>query len=60
MSGYGRATIVVEAGEASGARIQARVGVEHGRAVILRDRVVWANDWARSRSPLRPLSGSMP
>jgi DNA processing protein len=46
MSGYGRATIVVEAGETSGARIQARVGVEHGRPVILRDRVVRANEWA--------------
>ncbi len=47
MSGYGRATIVVEAGEASGVRIQARVGVEHGRPVILRDCVVRANEWAR-------------
>jgi len=46
MSGYGRATIVVEAGETSGARIQARVGVEHGRPVILRDRVVRTNEWA--------------
>ncbi|MGH3751581.1 MAG: DNA-processing protein DprA [Pseudonocardiaceae bacterium] len=46
MSGYGRATIVVEAGETSGARIQARVGVEHGRPVILRDCVVRANEWA--------------
>jgi DNA processing protein len=48
MSGYGRATIVVEAGETSGARIQARVGVEHGRAVILRDHVVRENDWAKA------------
>jgi DNA processing protein len=46
MSGYGRATIIVDAGETSGARIQARVGVEHGRAVILRDRVVQENEWA--------------
>ncbi|MGH3696542.1 MAG: DNA-processing protein DprA [Pseudonocardiaceae bacterium] len=46
MSGYGRATIVVEAGETSGARIQARVGVEHGRPVILRDGVVRTNKWA--------------
>ncbi len=46
MSGYGQATIVVEAGETSGARIQARVGVEHGRPVILRDRVVRMNEWA--------------
>ncbi len=48
MSGYGRATIVVEAGETSGARIQARVGVEHGRAVILNECVVRANAWARA------------
>ncbi len=46
MSGYGRATIIVEAGETSGARIQARVGVEHGRPVILRDCVVRVNEWA--------------
>ncbi len=46
MSGFGRATVVVEAGETSGARIQARVGVEHGRPVILRDCVVRANEWA--------------
>jgi DNA processing protein len=47
MSGYGRATIVVEAGEYSGARIQARAAVAHGRPVILTDLVVNANDWAR-------------
>lgn len=45
MSGYGRATVVVEAGETSGARIQARVGVEHSRPEILRDRVVRMNEW---------------
>lgn len=48
MSGYGRATIVVDAGETSGARIQARMGVEHGRPVILSDGVVRANEWART------------
>lgn len=48
MSGYGRATLVVEAGETSGARIQARVGVEHGRAVILRDHMVRTNEWAKA------------
>jgi len=45
MSGYGRATIVVEAGEHSGARIQARRAVAHGRPVILTDLVVKANKW---------------
>jgi DNA processing protein len=38
--------IVVEAGETSGAWVQARVGVEHGRPVILTDAVVAANEWA--------------
>lgn len=45
MSGYGRATIVVEAGEHSGARIQAKRAVAHGRPVILTDLVVNANSW---------------
>ncbi|RZL22239.1 MAG: DNA-processing protein DprA [Rhodococcus sp. (in: high G+C Gram-positive bacteria)] len=47
MSGYGLATIVVEAGETSGARAQARMAVEHGRPVILSDLVVESNAWAR-------------
>ncbi|NUR28602.1 MAG: DNA-protecting protein DprA [Catenulispora sp.] len=47
MSGYGMATIVVEAGETSGARAQARMAVGHGRPVILTDGVVQANQWAR-------------
>lgn len=45
MSGYGRATIVVEATEHSGALIQAKRAVGHGRPVILTDRVVEANRW---------------
>lgn len=45
MSGYGMATIVVEAGETSGARAQARMAVEHGRPVILTDMVVDATKW---------------
>lgn len=48
MSGYGLATIVVEAGEHSGARAQARMAVEHGRPVILTDLVVQSNQWARA------------
>ena len=47
MSGYGLATIVVEAGETSGARAQARMAVAHGRPVILTDLVVQNNQWAR-------------
>lgn len=48
MSGYGRATIVVAAGEKSGARIQARVAVAHGRPVILTDAVVQGTQWGRA------------
>jgi DNA processing protein len=47
MSGYGLATVVVEAGEMSGARAQARMAVEHGRQVILTDQVVVRNQWAQ-------------
>jgi DNA processing protein len=48
MSGYGLATVVVEAGEQSGSRAQARIAVEHGRPVILTSLVVAGNDWARA------------
>jgi DNA protecting protein DprA len=47
MSGLGRASVIVEAGETSGTRIQARVAVEHGRPVILTDLVVNATQWAK-------------
>ncbi|WP_028935652.1 DNA-processing protein DprA [Pseudonocardia spinosispora] len=47
MSGYGQATIVVEAGEYSGARIQARQAVAHGRPVILSDLVVKSTKWSQ-------------
>ena len=46
MSGYGRATVVVQAGEHSGARIQARQAIAHGRPVILTDLVVAATKWS--------------
>lgn len=48
MSGYGLATVVVEAGEQSGSRAQARIAVEHGRPVILTSLVLERNDWARA------------
>jgi DNA processing protein len=48
MSGYGLATVVVEAGEKSGARVQARLAVAHGRPVILTDLVIERNEWARA------------
>ncbi|MGH3277073.1 MAG: hypothetical protein ACRDNZ_22440, partial [Streptosporangiaceae bacterium] len=42
------ATVVVEAGEHSGAHAQARMAVEHGRPVILADLVVDRTEWARA------------
>ncbi|MFC4868850.1 DNA-processing protein DprA [Streptomonospora arabica] len=46
MSGYAAATVVVEAGEHSGARIQARMALEHGRPLILLGRLVETTGWA--------------
>lgn len=45
MSAYGRATIVVEAAEHSGARIQARLAVAHGRPVVVMNAVVHGTNW---------------
>ena len=45
MSGYGMGTIVIEAGETSGTRIQARLAVAHGRPVILTDTVAEGTEW---------------
>lgn len=47
MSGLGVASVVVEAGEHSGARIQARVAVEHGRPVILTNLVAEHTQWGQ-------------
>lgn len=48
MSGLGFATFVIEAGETSGARAQARLAMQHGRPVILTDRVVERTQWGRA------------
>lgn len=48
MSGLGQASIIIEASELSGTRIQARVAVEHGRPVILTDLVVNGTNWGKS------------
>lgn len=50
MSGYAAATVVVEASWKSGARMQARLALEHGRPVFLVQsllRLDWAQDYAR-------------
>ena len=45
MSGYSRVSLIVEAGERSGTRIQARVAVAHGRPVILSGSVARQTTW---------------
>lgn len=45
MSGYGMATIIIEAGEKSGTRIQARLAVGHGRPLILSSTVATGTQW---------------
>jgi DNA processing protein len=47
MSGYAAATVVVEAGETSGARIQARLAQQHGRPVVLTEQVMRC-EWAQA------------
>lgn len=49
MSGYSAATVVIEAAERSGARIQARLALEHGRPVVM-PRQLLSNEWARRYS----------
>jgi DNA processing protein len=46
MSGFARATVVVEASHTSGARMQARLALEHGRPVFLL-RSLMEHAWAR-------------
>jgi DNA processing protein len=46
MSGYAAATVVIEAGWKSGARIQARKALQHGRPVVLTDQLL-QHEWAR-------------
>jgi DNA processing protein len=53
MSGFARATVVVEAGHTSGARMQARLAIEHGRPVFLL-RSLLRHDWAKSFADSRP------
>ena len=52
MSGLAQGTIVIEANERSGAKMQARFALQHGRAVFLLRSLVdtykWAKDYAES------------
>ncbi|MDS1270744.1 DNA-processing protein DprA [Lipingzhangella sp. LS1_29] len=46
MSGYAAATVIVQAGERSGARTQARFALRHGRPVIFPQELL-VNQWAQ-------------
>jgi DNA processing protein len=46
MSGMSLATVIVEASQTSGARIQARLALAHGRPVLLADQLL-GQKWAR-------------
>jgi DNA processing protein len=49
MSGFARATVVIEASHTSGAKMQARLALEHGRPVFLLRSLLehsWARDYA--------------
>jgi DNA processing protein len=48
MSGLTLATVVVEAAATSGARMQARVALQHGRTVFLPRSLIESHDWART------------
>jgi DNA processing protein len=47
MSGLSRGTIVIEAGPTSGAKMQARLALRHGRPVFLMRSLVDVHEWAR-------------
>lgn len=47
MSGLSLATVVVEAGETSGAKMQAEAALTHGRMVFLPSSLIAAHAWAR-------------
>lgn len=52
-SGISTATVVVEAGPTSGARMQARIALAQGRTVILMRNLVQREPWARRASERR-------
>lgn len=47
-SGLGQGTVVIEAASTSGAKMQARLALEHGKQVFLVSRLVTSQRWARS------------
>src|SRR5262249_2922311 len=47
MSGMGQGTVVIEAASTSGAKMQARLALEHGKKVFLVHHLVTEQPWAR-------------
>jgi DNA processing protein len=47
MSGISQGTVVIEASSTSGAKMQARLALEHGKKVFLLQSLVEAHEWAR-------------
>jgi DNA processing protein len=47
-SGMGQGTVVIEASSTSGAKMQARLAIEHGKLVFLIASLVTSHKWARS------------
>jgi len=47
MSGMSIGTVVIEAGSTSGAKMQARFALEHGKRLFLVESLVMQQDWAR-------------
>ena len=48
MSGMALRTVVIEASKTSGAKMQARLALEHGKLVFLVESLVLREQWARS------------
>jgi len=47
MSGMGMGTVVIEASATSGAKMQARLALDHGKRLFLLDSLVTSQEWAR-------------
>jgi predicted Rossmann fold nucleotide-binding protein DprA/Smf involved in DNA uptake len=52
-SGMGQGTVVIEASSTSGAKLQARLAVEHGKLVFLVDSLVTDQPWAEKMLGVR-------
>jgi DNA processing protein len=60
-SGLSQGTVVIEAGHTSGATMQARLALEHGKQVFLTRSLVASQDWARDyvqRHGALPIDGA--